>query len=153
MTVLIEPMRRGDLPGVLTIEVASFALPWTEEMFENELARGDLSEALVARVSDAGSPPPIVGYICVWVVGEELHINNVAVDPRWRRRGIAGALLAATLERGRARGARCAFLEVRASNVGAQALYRRYGFEPAAVRKRYYDHPIEDAVVMKREGF
>jgi ribosomal-protein-alanine N-acetyltransferase len=152
MEVLIEPMRREDLPGVLTIEVASFALPWAEEMFENELARGDLSEALVARASDAGSPPPIVGYICVWVVGEELHINNVAVDPRWRRRGIAGALLAAALERGRARGARCAFLEVRASNVGAQALYRRYGFEPAAVRKRYYDHPIEDAVVMKREG-
>jgi len=152
LTILIEPMRREDLPGVLAIEVASFALPWTEEMFENDLARGDLSEALIARLSDVGTPPPLVGYICVWVVGEELHINNLAVDPRWRRRGIAGALLTAALERGRARGARCAFLEVRASNVGAQALYRRYGFEPAGVRKHYYDHPVEDAVVMRREG-
>ena len=149
MALLIEPMRREDLPEVLTIEVASFALPWTEEMFENDLARADLSHALVARLADAGSPPPIVGYICVWVVGEELHINNVAVAPGWRRRGIAGTLLAAALERGRARGARCAFLEVRASNVGAQTLYRRNGFEPVGVRRRYYDHPIEDAVVMK----
>jgi ribosomal-protein-alanine N-acetyltransferase len=152
MALLIEPMRRQDLPEVLTIEVASFALPWTEEMFENDLARGDLSQAWVARLPEAGTPPPIVGYICTWVVGEELHINNVAVAPRWRRRGIAGALLAATLEQGRARGASSAFLEVRASNIGAQTLYRRFGFEPAGVRRRYYDHPIEDAVVMKREG-
>lgn len=152
MTVVIEPLRREDLPEVLAIEVASFALPWTPEMFESELARGDISENLVARLAEAGTPSPVVGYICVWVVGEELHINNLAVSPRWRRRGIAGALLEAALDRGRARGARCAFLEVRASNVGAQALYRRYGFESAGVRRRYYDRPIEDAVIMRREG-
>jgi ribosomal protein S18 acetylase RimI-like enzyme len=56
------------------------------------------------------------------------------------------------MERGRARGAHCAFLEVRASNVGAQALYRRHGFGLAGVRKSYYDHPIEDAVIMRRES-
>jgi ribosomal-protein-alanine N-acetyltransferase len=121
-------------------------------MFENELARGDLSETLVARLADAGTPPPLVGYICVWVVGDELHINNVAVAPGMRRRGIAGALLEAALDHGRARGVRCAFLEVRASNVAAQALYRRFGFEPAGTRKRYYTHPVEDAVLMKREN-
>ncbi len=152
MALVIEPMRREDLPDVLAIEVASFAHPWTEEMFRNDLTRGDLSEPLVARLPEAGTPAPIVGYICVWVVGGELHINNVAVAPRWRRHGIAGALLEATLERGRTRGARCAFLEVRASNVGAQALYRQYGFKPAGIRRRYYDHPIEDAMVMKRGG-
>jgi ribosomal-protein-alanine N-acetyltransferase len=152
MALVIERMRQEDVPEVLSIEVASFALPWTEEMFMRDLARRDLSEPLVARLPDAGTLPPIVGYICVWVVGEELHINNVAVAPRFRRRGIAGALLEAALERGQARGARCAYLEVRASNVGAQALYRRYGFKPAGVRRRYYDHPTEDAVVMKREG-
>jgi ribosomal-protein-alanine N-acetyltransferase len=152
MTIVIEPMRREDLPEILAIEVASFALPWTEEMFKHELARGDLSEVLIARLADAGTPPPIGGYICVWVVGDELHINNIAVDPRWRRRGIAGGLLEAALERGRIRGVRRAFLEVRVSNVGAQALYRRYGFELAGVRKGYYDGPIEDAVIMRREG-
>jgi ribosomal-protein-alanine N-acetyltransferase len=152
MTLLIEPMRREDLPEVMGIEVASYALPWTQEMFENELARGDLSEILVARLPGAGNPPPLVGYICVWVVGDELHINNVAVDPRWRRQGFAGALLGAALNHGRARGVRRAFLEVRASNVAAQALYRRFGFEVAGIRKRYYTHPVEDAVVMKCEG-
>lgn len=152
MTLVISPMYREDLPEVLAIEVVSFALPWTEEMFETDLNRRDLSEALVARLPDAGTPPPIGGYICAWVVGEELHINNLAVSPRWRRRGVAGALLKAVLERGRERGADCALLEVRASNVGAQALYRRHGFEPAGIRKRYYEHPIEDAVIMRREG-
>ncbi len=152
MPLLIEPMRREDLPEVLGIEVASFALPWTQEMFENELAREDISQVLIARLAGAGTPPPVAGYICVWTVGEELHINNIAVDPRWRRRGIAGGLLEAALEHGRLRGARRAFLEVRASNVAAQALYRRFGFECAGIRKRYYDHPIEDAVIMKREG-
>lgn len=151
MTVLIEPMRREDLPEVLAIEVAAFAVPWTEEMFENELARRDLSEILIARLADVGTPPPVAGYICIWVVGDELHINNVAVDPRWRRRGIAGALLEAALDHGQLRGSRRAFLEVRASNVAAQALYRRYGFETAGIRKGYYDHPNEDAVIMKRE--
>ena len=152
MALLIELMRREDLPEVLTIEVASFAHPWTEEMFENALARADISQAWVARLPEAGTPPPIVGYICTWVVGDELHINNIAVAPRWRRRGIAGALLAATLEHGRVSGVSSAFLEVRASNIGAQALYRQFGFEPAGVRRRYYDHPVEDAVVMKRKN-
>ncbi len=151
MTLLIEPMRREDLPAVLAIEVASFARPWTEEMFENELARGDISEILVARDSEAGNPPPIAGYLCVWVVGEEMHINNVAVNPRRRRRGIGAALLEAALDHGRLRRARRAFLEVRASNVTAQSLYRRFGFQAAGIRKRYYDQPVEDAVVMVRE--
>jgi ribosomal-protein-alanine N-acetyltransferase len=152
MEILIEPMSSRELAEVLAIEVASFGTPWTQEMFENELARRDLSEAFVACLSDAGTPPPVVGYICAWVVGDELHINNLAVDPHWRRRGIARALLDAALERGRVRGARRALLEVRASNVEALALYRRHGFEVAGIRKGYYDHPVEDAVVMRREG-
>ncbi|HSB68862.1 MAG TPA: ribosomal protein S18-alanine N-acetyltransferase [Candidatus Methylomirabilis sp.] len=152
MDVLIEPMRREDLPEVLGIEAMSFGLPWTQEMFESDLDRGALADLLVARLAGAGVPPPVAGYTCVWVVGEELHINNLAVDPRWRRRGIASALLATILERGRERGARCAFLEVRASNAGAQALYRRFGFRPAGIRKGYYSHPPEDALIMRRDG-
>ncbi len=141
----------SDLPEVLGIEVVSFGLPWTQEMFERELSRGTLSELLVARLADAGLPPALVGYLCAWVVTDELHINNIAVDPRWRRRGVATALLRAALERGRDRQARSAFLEVRVSNLGAQALYRKLGFAPSGIRRRYYSHPIEDAVIMTRE--
>lgn len=140
-----------DLPAVVAIEAASFSLPWTREMFENDLGRGELAEVWVARLSGAGTPAPIAGYICAWVIADELHINNLAVDPRWRRRGIASALLTAVLDRGQDRGARRAFLEVRASNVEAQALYHRFGFAPVGVRKAYYTHPVEDALVMLRD--
>ena len=149
--VAIAPMRRADLAEVMAIEVGAFALPWTEEMFVNELARGTLSELLIARLPDAGNPPPLGGYICLWVVTDELHINNLAVDPRWRRRGIAAALLTAALDRGLAGGARAAYLEVRVSNLAAQGLYRRFHFAPVGVRTRYYTHPIEDALIMRRE--
>ncbi len=144
-------MTVSDLPEVLRIEVVSFGLPWTQDMFERELGRGTLSELLVARAPGSGTPPPLVGYLCAWVVTDELHINNVAVDPRWRRRGVATALLQEVLSRGRAREARSAFLEVRASNTGAQALYRKLGFAPTGIRRQYYSHPIEDAVIMTRD--
>jgi ribosomal-protein-alanine N-acetyltransferase len=140
------------MPEVLAIEFASFSLPWTEEMFANELAEGTVAGTLVARLSAAGVPPPVVGYICVWLVGDELHINNLAVHPRWRKHGIASELLCAALERGRRGGARAAFLEVRASNVAAQSLYRQFQFEPVGIRRRYYTHPVEDAVIMGRVG-
>jgi ribosomal-protein-alanine N-acetyltransferase len=146
--VRIEPMTVSDLPEVLCIEAVSFGLPWTQDMFERELGRGTLSELLVARALEGGTPPPLVGYLCAWVVTDELHINNLAVDPRWRRRGVAATLLRAALDRGRARQTRRAFLEVRASNLGAQALYEKLGFAPTGIRKRYYTHPIEDAVIM-----
>jgi ribosomal-protein-alanine N-acetyltransferase len=145
-------MRGEDLPQVLAIEVASFSLPWTEEMFASELAADALGGIFVARLPAAGTPPPIGGYICVWLVGDELHINNLAVHPRWRKRGIARALLRAALERAQRAGGRHAFLEVRASNLAAQSLYRQFRFEAVGIRPRYYSHPVEDAVIMRRNG-
>jgi ribosomal-protein-alanine N-acetyltransferase len=150
--LVIEPMRQEDLPEVLAIEVASFSLPWTEDMFANELAAGTAAGTLVAHLPAAEAQPPVVGYICVWLVSDELHINNLAVHPRWRKRGIASELLRSALEHGRRGGARAAFLEVRASNVAAQSLYRQFRFEPVGIRTRYYTHPVEDAVVMGRIG-
>ncbi len=150
---VIDPMRSNDLTQVLNIEVSSFSLPWTREMFEGDLARPDLAVMLVARAADQSTPPPIVGYICTYLLTDELHINNLAVHPRWRRRGVARALLHAALDRGREDRARRAILEVRASNVAAQALYRAFGFEAAGVRRRYYTQPPEDALIMECRRF
>jgi ribosomal-protein-alanine N-acetyltransferase len=150
--LVIEAMRREDLAHVMAIEAASFSMPWTEEMFTNELAARVPGGTLVARLPTSGAPSTVAGYICVWVVADELHINNLAVHPRWRKRGIARALVHAALEHGNRQGAEFAFLEVRASNVVAQRLYRRFDFEPVGVRPRYYTHPVEDAVIMRRVG-
>lgn len=148
----IDRMVREDLAEVAIVEALSFPLPWTEEMFAQELDRPEVSALLVARAPTRAGRPAIVGYICIWVVEDELHINNLATHPRWRRRGIAEGLVSAALEHGRAHGARRATLEVRASNAAAQALYRRYDFEPVGVRRRYYSQPTEDAILMAREG-
>ncbi len=151
--LVIDPMRPEDLTQILAIEVLSFSLPWTREMFAGDLARPDIALMLAARAADQGAPPPIVGYICSYLLTDELHINNVAVHPRWRRRGVARALLRAALDHGRSDRAHRAILEVRASNVAAQALYRAFGFEAAGVRRRYYTQPAEDAVIMECRRF
>ncbi len=148
----VEAMRAEDLEAVLRIEARAYSMPWTREMFLQEVRRPDISRILVARVAGAGELGAVTGYLCLWVVGDELHINNVAVDPTFRRQGIASRLLEAALEYGGGRGAKRALLEVRPSNVAAQALYRRYGFAPVAVRRRYYSRPTEDALVMRKDG-
>lgn len=149
LDVSVEPMRLEDLPQVLGIEVAAFSLPWTREMFECDMTRGDIAHMLVARLPGHGTPTPIGGYLCAYLLTDEVHINNLAVDPRWRRRGVARALLQAALDRGQRQGAVRAFLEVRMSNDGAQALYRSFGFRAAGIRREYYTQPVEDALVME----
>jgi ribosomal-protein-alanine N-acetyltransferase len=147
--VLIERMCLEDLPHVLHIEVGAFSLPWTRDMFECDLDRPDIADMLVARLPGHGAPPPIAGYLCAYLLTDEVHINNLAVDARWRRRGVARALLQAALDRGRLQGATRAFLEVRMSNAGAQSLYRSFGFRDAGIRRHYYTQPVEDALVME----
>ena len=134
------------------IESLSFAEPWTEEMFLHEL-NSELNselivESLVARV-DEGSGERITGFLCAWVVCGELHINNIGVHPSYRRRGIASQLLEEVLRRARAKEVTVGYLEVRASNEAAAAMYKRYGFQPIGRRRNYYDHPQEDAIVMR----
>lgn len=143
-------MRREDLPEVLAIESLSFSEPWTEEMFVHELSSGWIANHLVAR-ADEGSGPHLVGFLCAWIVAGELHINNIAAHPGYRRRGVASQLLEEILCRAKAIGATAGYLEVRASNEAAKALYLRYGFKLVGRRRNYYDHPREDAIVMRKK--
>jgi ribosomal-protein-alanine N-acetyltransferase len=90
----------------------------------------------------------VTGYIVYWLVEDEMHILNLAVAPALRRHGIARQLVLAAIKRAYVKGARLAFLEVRASNAAAQKLYSSLGFSGSFIRRGYYDSPIEDAVVM-----
>ena len=155
-TVRLEPMRESDLDEILPLERASFSEPWTRKMFLGELQGNAFSTNLVARAGDAGCGPglpggALVGYVMFWVVFEELHLMNLAVRPEARRRGIGTELIRQALAVGADRGVRTALLEVRASNAAARAFYHKLGFVERDVRRGYYDHPREDAVIMVLE--
>lgn len=155
--ILIGVIKTADMEQVLAIEQASFASPWTRRLFENELRRPEVSTLLVAY-TEAEAPGParylrlILGYVVFWVVADEMHILNLSVHPLYRRRGIARRLVIEAVRRAGAIGAEKAYLEVRASNVPAIALYFGLGFVSIGIRRSYYDTPCEDAVVMTLEG-
>lgn len=136
-------MQLEDLEAVLRIEAVSFTEPWSREMFQEELVP-EISLVLVARSEDA----TILGYLCGSVVEGAFHISNVAVDPGVRRQGVGRELVRSALAQACGRGAVTATLEVRASNLTAQALYRDFGFIVVGRRRRYYTKPVEDSLIM-----
>jgi len=148
-------MQEGDLDEVVALEQISFTEPWSRKMFVGELRGNSFSTNLVARAEerdDTGVPGgTLVGYIIFWVVFEELHLMNLAVRPELRRRGIAKELVRQALILSASEGAHTALLEVRASNVAAQALYEGFGFKRKSMRRGYYEYPQEDAVIMVLE--
>lgn len=146
--VVIEPMRRRHLAKVMPIEAVSYPKPWTLNVFQSELqqAAGGTRCYLVAREG-----AEVVGYGGMMLALDDAHITNIAVAPQHQRRGLATRLLAELAWQAIERGCTGITLEVRVSNTGAQALYERFGFQPAGVRKRYYEN-TEDAIVMWCHG-
>jgi [ribosomal protein S18]-alanine N-acetyltransferase len=145
----IEPLASPEqIDEVLSIEEASFTNPWTREMYLADLENRGVSSCFLAH-DDTGQ---VVGFCSVWRVADELHINNLAVKPDFRRMGVATALLTHALGEGARAGARRATLEVRRSNEAARLLYQRFGFTVAGIRRGYYTKPIEDALVLSRES-
>jgi ribosomal-protein-alanine N-acetyltransferase len=150
----ISPMTEHDLLEVVEIEEASGLSRWGWEAYFGELVRGTETIMLVARRINSGRIADsfhILGFIAARLTADELHVNNMAVRDGWRQAGIGSMLLGAALEEGRRRGARRSFLEVRASNDAAQALYQKFGFNLSGRRPSYYADPTEDALVMTAE--
>ncbi|HEX2563769.1 MAG TPA: ribosomal protein S18-alanine N-acetyltransferase [Acidimicrobiales bacterium] len=143
LEVRITPMRRRHLRGVLRIEQQVYPRPWTFGLFLGEISQRASRVYLVARVGSE-----VVGYAGMFRAVDDGHITTIAVDPAWQRRGIATRMLLALARAAVDRGCRNLTLEVRMSNSGAQALYQRFGFVPAGVRKGYYPETGEDALVM-----
>ncbi|MCC7417246.1 MAG: ribosomal protein S18-alanine N-acetyltransferase [Acidobacteria bacterium] len=148
MTLTIGPViSADDLEAVIAIEQASFTSPWTREMYLAELEHKGRAYIFLAK-DDAGKA---AGFCSCWRILDELHVNNLAVAPDFRRRGIGSALLQHVLVEGARAGAQRATLEVRRSNDVARLLYQRAGFEVRGLRPRYYTNPIEDALVLWKD--
>jgi [ribosomal protein S18]-alanine N-acetyltransferase len=140
--LLIDDMTVADLPEILTIETASFKMPWSETLFYNEILK-TISVARVAKIYGK-----VVGYLCANVIIDEGHILNLAVHPEYRGLGIASRMIQEMLEIMRVVNCRSVFLEVRVSNEEARKMYEKFGFGLLGTRKNYYILPVEDAVVM-----
>lgn len=135
----------GDAEWMAKIETECFADPWSRESIETSLS----SEQVICLSALFDGQP--VGYGMIAVAADECEILNLAVKAELRRRGIASALMNEMLSEASRRGALFAYLEVRASNTGASALYGRHGFSPIGKRKNYYRYPTEDAIVMAKD--
>lgn len=143
-SLVTEPMRRSHLDDVMAIERTAYPKPWTEGVFEDELAMQSKGSRhyIVAKLSDR-----VVGYGGMIYMDDAAHVTNVAVDPSHRRRGIATEIMLDLAWEARRVGMASLTLEVRESNVSAQSLYRRFGFVPVGVRSKYYENR-DDAIVM-----
>jgi ribosomal-protein-alanine N-acetyltransferase len=156
LSLSITRMTEHDLLEVVEIEKHSGLSVWGWDAYHKELQSPEDVIMLVARSAPqtgeaaAGLDPEgaVAGFIVSRLVAGELHVNNVAVRPKFRRQGLAARLLNAVLRQGQSSGARIAFLEVRAGNAAAQGLYRRCGFQVTGRRRRYYRQPVEDALLM-----
>jgi ribosomal-protein-alanine N-acetyltransferase len=145
----IDPLTSADqIDEVLAIEESSFTNPWTRSMYLTELENTGVSYCFLAKDEKGRA----VGFCSFWRILDELHINNIAVLPPFRRLGVATGLLTYVLSQGAALGARRATLEVRRSNDTARLLYERFGFTVAGVRRDYYTKPVEDALILWREN-
>ena len=141
----VEPLTGpADLDAILAIEEATFNNPTTRAWYEAELARPEVCKVFVIRPAETS----VAGFAAFWKVVDEMHINNLAVHPTWRGRGLGTRLLAGVMAAAAGMGIRRATLEVRRSNLPAQRLYAAAGFRVVGIREGYYAQPVEDALLL-----
>jgi len=145
MSVTVRPATPLDLEDIEAIERQSFGDPWSLESFRASLARS------FVRINVAEDVAGVAGYSVVWMAGEECELANLAVEPTRRGEGIGAFLLDAAMVQAATEKVQVMFLEVRASNEPAKALYARRGFTEVGRRTRYYKNPEEDALVLRRD--
>jgi ribosomal-protein-alanine N-acetyltransferase len=136
-------METKDIDRVLEIEDKSFATPWSRDAFVNEITNNQYAVYVVLE-----DESQVIGYCGMWLVIDEAHITNIAVLPDYRGKKLGEALLRKVMEIAAEMGAKTMTLEVRVSNIVAQGLYRKLGFEYGSIRKSYYTDNQENALVM-----
>ena len=144
--MIIRRMTLEDIPSAVQIEKECFSLPWSENSFRDSLTREDT--VFLVAIED-GAKKEIAGYIGMYLSFDEGEITNVAVSPSYRRKGYGQGLLVAMKKEAIKANLSSIFLEVRKSNGTAISLYTKEGFEEIGIRKNFYEHPVEDAIIMK----
>lgn len=145
--IRIRKARQKDIAGVVDIENRQFLHPWKEKYFSDELDH-DIAYFYVAEDT---ADNVILGYIIFWVIEETMELHNIAVSPRHKRKGIGKQLYDFMMDTARDKRVEECFLEVRASNREARNFYEKLGFEEIAIRKDYYNNPVEDATIYKKK--
>ena len=165
---VVAPMTIHDIPTVSAIEQVVFSLPWSSTAYRYEITQNAASQYVVLRygpwvrqevsisllrpvrrlVRSSKEDLSLVAYGGHWLIFDEAHICTVAVRPEWRGRGLGELLLVALIEKALDSGAQVLTLEARVSNIVAQNLYAKYGFEVKGRRRRYYSDNGEDAFIM-----
>ncbi|UHA76082.1 ribosomal protein S18-alanine N-acetyltransferase [Paenibacillus sp. 481] len=140
---MFRAMDIDDIPGVMTVEHASFTVPWSADAFRNEMLHNQNAKYIVMVCDEQ-----IVGYAGMWTILDEAHITNIAIYPDYRGRGLGQQLLYQLMELAVYCGMVSMTLEVRVSNQAAQHLYTKFGFIAVGVRKGYYSDNQEDALIM-----
>jgi len=140
--MIIRPAALDDVPAIIALErQAASAAHWTPERYQT---RVDERHVWLAESADQAE---VCGFICAQVISGEWEIENIVVEERFRRRGIAGELLRALIQEARSAGGSVVLLEVRESNSAARTLYAKHGFREVGRRRAYYREPLEDAIV------
>ncbi|EGT3797309.1 ribosomal protein S18-alanine N-acetyltransferase [Clostridioides difficile] len=140
--IKIEEMTTEDIDEVFEVEKNCFEDYWSKESFRKELSN-EVARYIVAKLNGK-----IVGYVGIWLILDEGHINNVAVHSDYRGKKIGDKLIKGIVDLCKDNNIASMTLEVRASNKIAQNLYRKYGFKMGGIRKEYYSDNKEDAIIM-----
>jgi len=141
--VRVRPMKVADVERVTALEHDSFTSPWKADTFEALLERRGAEMWVLDHQEDG-----VVGYFVLWCILDQGELANIAVTEAHRGHGYGALLLRQVVDVARERGVRALYLEVRQSNKAATKLYEQFGFTSVGVRKEYYDHPVEDGLVM-----
>lgn len=140
MSIVYRRMTLEDVPQVHEIELKTFHTPWSYQSFVDEMTTNKCARYIVAEENGR-----ILAYAGAWLIFEEGHITNIAVEASQRGRGIGAGVTRALLQYAANMGVQYMTLEVRRSNLIAQSLYKKVGFIEVGVRKRYYEDNGEDA--------
>ena len=137
-------MDESHVNGVYELSKECFSIPWTLDSINNEL-NNQLAKYIIAQDL---STEEVVGFVGVWIIAGEGDITNIAVSHKYRKKGIASELLINLFDLCKTFNCEDITLEVRASNIAAQNLYKKFNFKEEGLRKGYYSDNGEDAIIM-----